>query len=120
MPKGALQHWGTTRSEEGRSIDDGELGGVELTERARRGGDGSGFVIDGSAPMVGLRREANGDAGGVMHGRFDMERERERAKKELATQRRGLPFKSAEKEMGRGVPAGGAVAAITGEGGGRG
>jgi hypothetical protein len=47
-------------------------------------------------------------------------RERERAKKELATQRRGLPFKSAEKEMGRGVPAGGAVAAITGEGGGRG
>jgi hypothetical protein len=80
MPKGVLQHWGTTRSEEGRSIDDGELGRVELTERARRGGDGSGFVIDGSAPMVGLRREANGDAGGVMHGRFDMERERESEK----------------------------------------
>jgi hypothetical protein len=32
MPKGVLQHWGTTRSEEGWSIDDGELGRVELTE----------------------------------------------------------------------------------------
>jgi hypothetical protein len=33
MPKGPLQHWGMMRSEEGRSIDDGELGRVELTER---------------------------------------------------------------------------------------
>jgi hypothetical protein len=31
--QGVLQHWGTTRSEEGRSIDDGKLGRVELTER---------------------------------------------------------------------------------------
>jgi hypothetical protein len=68
MPKGALQHWGTTRSEEGRSIDDGELRRVELTERGRSGGGGSGFIADGSAPMVGLGRAAHGDAGGVMRG----------------------------------------------------
>jgi hypothetical protein len=68
---------------------------VELTERARRGGDGSGFVIDGSAPMVGLRREANGDAGGVMHGRFDMERERERERK------RSLPRSDAGSLLNR-------------------
>jgi hypothetical protein len=52
MPKGVLQHWGMTRSEEGWSIDDGELGRVELTERGLSGG-GSRFITDGSALMVG-------------------------------------------------------------------
>jgi hypothetical protein len=86
MPKGILQHWGTTRSEEGWSIDDGELRRVELTEGGWSGGDDLGFITDGSAAMVGLGREANEDAGGVAYSRFDMEkreREKERAEKEL-------------------------------------
>jgi hypothetical protein len=70
-----------TRSEEGRSIDDRELGRVDLTERGRSGGGGgSGFITNGSAPMVGLGREANMDVGGVAHGRFNMEREIESGK----------------------------------------
>jgi hypothetical protein len=107
------------RSEEGRSIDDGELGRVELTERARRGGDGSGFVIDGSALMVGLGREANEDARGVMHSRFDMERERER-KRSSPRSDAGSLLNRWRRKWGGGVLAGGAIAALTGEGGGRG
>jgi hypothetical protein len=69
-----------TRSEEGRSIDDRELGRVDLTERGRSGGGGLGFITNGSAPMVGLGREANRDVGGVAHDRFNMEREIESGK----------------------------------------
>jgi hypothetical protein len=76
MLKGPLQHWGMTRSEEGQLIDDGELRRVELTERGQSGGGGPGFIADGSALMVGWRREANGDVGGVVRGQFDVVRER--------------------------------------------
>jgi hypothetical protein len=51
---------------------------VELTKRGRSGGGGSEFTTDGGAPIVGLGREGNGDAGGVMHGQFNVERERGR------------------------------------------
>jgi hypothetical protein len=66
--RGVLQDWGTTGSEEGWSMDDGELRRVELTERGRSGDGSSEFVADGGAPMVGPGREANGDVGGVARG----------------------------------------------------
>jgi hypothetical protein len=53
--QGILRHQGMMRTEEGRSIDDRELRRVELTERGRSGGDGSGFIADENNSMVGLR-----------------------------------------------------------------
>jgi hypothetical protein len=45
--QGVLQHRGMMKSEEGRSIDDGELGRVELTERGQSGGGSSKSITDG-------------------------------------------------------------------------